>query len=243
MDSEHRKVELQSPADLAYLTSRIRLAARQKLDLHLPPVKDGSNSPDELRTQVESLVDAFVANVLQGMRNNISINGLDVVARGRSGEDEGEERGEAMEGVVGADFAGADAGNAISEAEKEEYEPFDEKLRARLAAQVARRDALVAKISAHRRTTPKAAAAAWQARFEAEAEGLTREMAGWEKMAGMVGEQDVARVEPLSRADEVQRNWERAVEGLARLNKGLPETRARLERCGHVVGYLGEEKK
>jgi kinetochor protein Mis14/NSL1 len=36
--------------------------------------------------------------------------------------------------------------------------------------------------------------------------------------------------------------WERAVEGLGRLDKGLPETRARLERAGEVVGYLGEGK-
>ncbi|KAH9864572.1 hypothetical protein J1614_010507 [Plenodomus biglobosus] len=244
MDPEHRKIELQSPSDLSYLTSQIRLAARQKLDLHLPPVTDSTNTPDELRTHVESLVDDFVANVLQGMRNNISINGIDVVARGRSGEEVDERGGSgggegAMEGVLLADGGGG----GVSEVEKDEFEPFDEKLRARLAAQVARRDALVAKISAHRRTTPKAAAAAWQTRFEAEAEVLRSDVERMEKAAGVVGEEQVAGVEPLARADEVQRNWERAVEGLARLNKGLPETRARLERCGDVVGYLDGEKK
>ncbi|KAF2845199.1 hypothetical protein T440DRAFT_472849 [Plenodomus tracheiphilus IPT5] len=233
MDPEHRKIELQSPSDLSYLTSQIRAAARQKLDLHLPPVTDSTNTPDELRTHVESLVDAFVANVLQGMRNNISINGIDVVARGRSG-DEVDEHGQAMEGVVV---------EGVSEVEKEEFEAFDEKLRARLAGQVARRDALVAKISQHRRTTPAASALAWQARFEAEEEVLGREMEGLKKVAREVGEQDVAGLEALARADEVQRNWERAVEGLARLNKGLPETRARLERCGDVVGYLDGDKK
>ena len=36
MQSEHRKIELQSPSDLTYLTSQIRTAARLKLDLHLP---------------------------------------------------------------------------------------------------------------------------------------------------------------------------------------------------------------
>ena len=43
----------------------------------------------------------------------------------------------------------------------------------------------------------------------------------------------------MQRGEEVRRNWERAVQGVGRLNKGLPETRARLERCGGVVGYLG----
>ena len=57
------------------------------------------------------------------------------------------------------------------------------------------------------------------------------------------GDGDVAGVEALQRQEEVERNWERAVTGLQRLNKGLPETRARLERAGDVVGYLGGAKK
>jgi kinetochor protein Mis14/NSL1 len=54
--------------------------------------------------------------------------------------------------------------------------------------------------------------------------------------------EDVLDIE-IARDEEVRKNWERAVEGLGRLNKGLPETRARLERCGDVVGYLDGEKK
>ncbi|KAK1918959.1 hypothetical protein P3342_001089 [Pyrenophora teres f. teres] len=168
MESEHRKIELQSPSDLTYLTSQIRTAARQKLDLHLPPVSDTSE-PDELRRNVEELVEAFVAQVLQGMRHNISINGIDVVARGRSG-DEVDERGEKMEGILSEN-------ESESLVEKEEFEPFDDKLRGQLSSTVAKRDALIAKISQHRRTTPKAAADAFQERFEREngemAKGLT----------------------------------------------------------------------
>lgn len=227
----HRKIELQSSSDLLFLTSQIRTAARQKLDLHLPPVSDNANEPDELRAQVETLVDSFVAQVLQGLRGNISINGMDIIERGRSGED-GEESGTAMEGVL------ADDGTAVSAVEQEDFEPFDDKLRTKLSSTVARRDALIAKISSHRRTTPAGAAAAFQAQFERESEVLLQSQS-----AQMVGEEHVASVLALQRADEMQRNWERAVEGLSRLNKGLPETRARLERCGDVVGYLGGEKK
>jgi kinetochor protein Mis14/NSL1 len=61
-------------------------------------------------------------------------------------------------------------------------------------------------------------------------------------MEAALGDGDVVGVEALEREDEVRRNWERAVEGLGRLDKGLPETRARLERAGEVVGYLGERK-
>ncbi|KAH3944099.1 hypothetical protein HBI56_032510 [Parastagonospora nodorum] len=214
MDTQHRKIELQSPSDLTFLTSQIRTAARQKLDLHLPPVSD-SSEPDELRRQVEDLVDAFVAQVLAGMKGNISINGMDV-----EGAIDGEGTVEAtMEGV-----------------EREEFEPFDEKLRGKVGSAIARRDALVGKISAHRRTTGEAAAKAFQQQFERENEVVAKQVVE-------EGDMDIAGVDALEREEEVRRNWERAVEGLGRLNKGLPETRARLERAGDVVGYLGGEKK
>lgn len=227
MESEHRKIELQSPADLTFLISRLRTAARQKLDLHLPPVSD-SSEPDELRRQVEDLIDSFVAEVLNGMRNNISINGIDVVQRGREG-DEVNDHGERMEGII-------DVG--VSAVEKEEYEPFDDKLRGKLSSTVAKRDKLVAKISQHRRSTPAAAAAAFQAHFERENEVLLKVQSEDESV-----KLEIADLEALARQEEVQMNWERAVEGLGRLNKGLPETRARLERAGGVVEHLGEGKK
>lgn len=232
MESEHRRIELQSPADLTFITSQIRTAARQKLDLHLPSVSD-SAEPDELRSQVEQLVDAFVAQVLQGMRQNISINGIDVVTRGREG-DEVDEYGQKMEGIIE---------DGPSQVEKEEFEPFDDKLRSKLSKTVQKRDNLIAKISQHRRTTPFTAAEAFQTQFSQESESLFASQAKGYESATTVADGEVATVEGIKRAEEVQRNWKRAVEGLGRLNKGLPETRARLERCGDVVGYLGGSTK
>ncbi|PSN64223.1 hypothetical protein BS50DRAFT_498806 [Corynespora cassiicola Philippines] len=209
---EHRKIELQSPADLAFITSQIRTAARAKLDLHLPPVSsDNAGEPDELRRHAEDLVDAFVSQVLAGMRENISINGIDVVSHGN------------------------DHGQRV---EVEEFEPFDEKVRARLGAAVQRRDALVGKISAHRRTTPTVAAKRFEEQLGSvlDAEKKAQEEAS--RGATILRGEHVADVKAADRLDEVERNWERAVEGLGRLKGGLPETRARLERCGGVVGYL-----
>jgi kinetochor protein Mis14/NSL1 len=57
------------------------------------------------------------------------------------------------------------------------------------------------------------------------------------------GDGEIADVKGVQREEEMRRNWERATEGLGRLNKGLPETRARLERAGDVVGYLGGEER
>ena len=116
MDPSHRKIELQSPSDLSYLTSAIRTAARQKLDLHLPSTST-NDAPDELRRAVEDLVETFVAQVLQGMRHNISINGIDVVPPGQ-------EDGESMEGVVCG--SGKEGESLV---ETVEYEAFDDKLR------------------------------------------------------------------------------------------------------------------
>lgn len=222
MDPDHRKIELQSPADLGYLTSQLRTLARAKIDQAFPPQPD-TTSPDELRAQVESMVDAFVAQILSGMRHNISINGVDVIARGAPDEDGNPPVHEDAEAVI------------------EEFEPFDEKLRKRLGAMVERRDKLVGEVSAHRRTTPAAAAKRWEENWTKEGEALERaRVAALDVMEQE--EEDAGAIGSLKRQEEVERNWERAVEGLGRLNKGLPETRARLERCGEVVEYLGTKE-
>jgi len=54
MDSA-RKIELQSPEDLAYLVENVRRAATARIDEAFPPVDD--NTEDELRSRIEELVD------------------------------------------------------------------------------------------------------------------------------------------------------------------------------------------
>ncbi|KAH6644166.1 hypothetical protein C7974DRAFT_419695 [Boeremia exigua] len=246
MSSEHRKIDLQSPADLTHIESLIRRAAAQKLDLHLPA--QPSDGADDLRAQTGVLVDAFVDRVLGGVRANVAVNGIEVVEAARGGGFEGEGEGETMSGVQTGGAAPAAA---------EEFEPFDERLRARLAEHVARRDRLVKAVSAHRRATAGKAARAWEERFEAEstAQEVVVHAARNPTLDTTADAQDQMEMETqnpphtphtqdplratIPRADEVQRNWARAVEGLGRLNQGLPETRARLERCGGVVEYLG----
>lgn len=228
MQSEHRKIELQSPGDLTYLTSQIRTAARRKLDLHLPA--QPSDSADDLRAQTEALVEVFVAQVLKGLRENVTINGLEVVAPSRGG---GFEDGDAME---------IDEEKGVEGVEREEFENFDEKLRARVADAVGKRDKLVAGISKHRRETAVKSARKFESAFLAEEEGVEEAVGGMVKRARQDGageEGGFTLGVGLERGEEVRRNWERAVVGVGRLNKGLPETRARLERCGGVVGYLG----
>ena len=190
MQSEHRKIELQSPSDLAYLTSQIRTAARQKLDLHLPA--QPSDSADDLRAQTEVLVDAFVAQVLAGLRNNITINGLDVIAQSRGG---GFGDGDEMEGVVAEGVQGV---------EEEEFEAFDEKLRVKLAKEVEKRDKLVASISNHRRETARKSAGAFEERFEAEKRAAEERRRVQMEKAQTVGEEDVLDIK-IARDEEVRK--------------------------------------
>lgn len=240
MQSSHRKIELQSPSDLTYLTSQIRTAARLKLDLHLPA--QPSDGADDLRAQTEALVEVFVAQVLKGLRENVTINGLEVVAGGRGGGfGDGNDGGLGMEGVEGGDLMeGVEGG--VEGVEREEFENFDDKLRARVAEAVGKRDKLVAGISKHRRETAVKAARRFESAFLAEEEGVEEAVGGLVKRARQEaagGEEGVVLGVGMQRGEEVRRNWERAVQGVGRLNQGLPETRARLERCGGVVGYLG----
>lgn len=66
-EQAHRKIELQSPADLTYLIANVSSAAREKIDRDLPPDssiasgegegKDSVGGQDAMRVMVEGLVD------------------------------------------------------------------------------------------------------------------------------------------------------------------------------------------
>ena len=58
--SHHRKIELQSTADLAYLYTNTVALSRQKLDLHFPPsatIANNDGAPDPMKERVRELVD------------------------------------------------------------------------------------------------------------------------------------------------------------------------------------------
>lgn len=56
-ETTHRKIELQSPADLTYLIANVSRAAREKIDKHLPPDAAPEGKEDAMRRKVEVLVD------------------------------------------------------------------------------------------------------------------------------------------------------------------------------------------
>ena len=55
MDAHHRKIDLQSASDLTYLLNNIKAAAKEKLDLAIPP-SAAPEGEDAYRSKVEELV-------------------------------------------------------------------------------------------------------------------------------------------------------------------------------------------
>jgi kinetochor protein Mis14/NSL1 len=56
METTHRKIELQAPADLTYMIAKASKTARTKIDLHFPPSAAPEGEDDGMRRRVEELV-------------------------------------------------------------------------------------------------------------------------------------------------------------------------------------------
>ena len=63
MDSHHRKIDLQSPSDLTYLLNNIKTAARQKIDLAIPP-SAAPEGEDNYKSKVDELVQEVTSSAL-----------------------------------------------------------------------------------------------------------------------------------------------------------------------------------
>jgi hypothetical protein len=74
--SAHRKVELQAPADLAYLIANVSRAAHAKIDTHLPPDAAPESGEDALRRRVEALVEEYIRKTFEGAKEGMEINGM-----------------------------------------------------------------------------------------------------------------------------------------------------------------------
>ena len=235
MAEHQRKIELQSPADLLYLRTNIEAAAQRKLDLHLPPHND---QPDALRPRVEPLIhhvipppppppipslhlsplltapEQYIHDTLRAALPSLSINGLD---------------DSAFAALLDPD-APADAAAAAN------YEPYDDRLAARLRDTHARLEAETTRVAQLRREAPGRAAAAWAEGLRGDVEA--RERAFVEARERVAAGEGVEAVElgdvKMERPGRVRRLWDggrRELEGL----KGVTEVVARLERAKRAV--------
>ncbi|PYH80026.1 Mis14-domain-containing protein [Aspergillus uvarum CBS 121591] len=168
-DSHHRKIELQSAADLTYLYGNTVALSRQKLDLHLPPSANPSDGPDPMRERVRELVDEYILRTFTSASYSITINGLDSSSK---------------EFPFPASFT--------APTEQVEYEAYDAKLASRVSSLYAQLESLTTTVAQLRRDAPGRAARAYaeQLRRVMEEEEEEEEDKDAEVEEGEDGEQE-----------------------------------------------------
>ncbi|KAG8670097.1 hypothetical protein FPOAC2_09436 [Fusarium poae] len=217
MDSEsvvsqvQRKIELQAPEDLSYLIANVRRAATERLNEAFPPV-EGADGEDELRNQIEELVNEYIDKTFSLASPNLSINGLPVVANTFLSE---------------------------TPAEPEEvYEPFDTRKRRRVADLITQEEKLLEDVAALKRSVP-AIAAANQA--EQLHDSLKRDddmLEARKKQFAAEAAEIELNVQPLERQNGVEAGFRDAVEGLGRLKREMPAVVAKMERARVAGEYV-----
>jgi len=221
MADVHRKIELQEQDDLRYLVDNVRRTANQKIDLALPPIE----GEDALRRRVEALVHDYISTTFQSASPNLSINGHNPSAA-------------LLDSLCSSDALN---GNSHSSA-IEEYEPLDEKLLTHAADLTRQEEDLLMEISALRREAPKKAAEAWRDGFKNDGEAARAALAMEKNSEGVKAQLVDLDIGKLERQDEVEKTWERGVEGLGRLKREMPGTAARMERAKRAVEYVLAER-
>ncbi|KAM5345683.1 hypothetical protein ACJ41O_011544 [Fusarium nematophilum] len=219
MDSEsvvsqvQRKIELQAPEDLSYLIANVRRAAASRLNEAFPVV-EGADGEDELRNQIEKLVNEYIDKTFSLASPNLSINGLPVTP-----------------------------GSFLSDSPASEpepvYEPFDTRKRQLVADLITQEEKLLEDVAGLKRSIP-AAAAANQA--EQLRDSLKRDDDLLEaRERGLVAEAATAvdlPVQTLERQDGVEAGFRSAVEGLGRLKRDMPAVVAKMERARVAGEYV-----
>ncbi|KAI0599753.1 hypothetical protein F4775DRAFT_108259 [Biscogniauxia sp. FL1348] len=230
--SQHRKIELQAPEDLAYLLANVRRAAAARLDEAFPPV-DGAQGEDELRTRIEALVEEYINQTFSLAAPNLSINGLPV---------------EPSQFLLSSLAASSSSDPTRPD---EVYEPFDARKRARVEDLTREEEDLLRDIAALKKSVPAAAAAAWaeaaRAGVKADEDALARmnQSSGGGTDGGEEGEEEgegAVKMGKLERQEDVERSYGAAVRGLGKLKREMPSVVARMERARGAGEYVVTER-
>lgn len=252
----HRKIDLQSPADLLYLQRNLSAAATEKLNLHFPPKHayathiplDGTsqtNDPpeapaDPMRLRVEELVTAFLRETWSNAKASISVNGLDA----HSIPDHF-----SPPATTPQDPAAGD--DTEIEGIHFQYAPYDPRLSTKLATLYAEVESLTSTVSNLRRTNPRSGAEAYVSGLESAIEEDERVYNSQREHAQRVPP-EVLTLQPVP-ADAPEL-YERGLSGLAGLSglnasshlraeggkkqASLTETVGKVQRARRVVGEL-----
>ncbi|KAI6810566.1 hypothetical protein KC332_g9793 [Hortaea werneckii] len=229
-EAAHRKIELQSPADLTYLIANVSRAAREKIDKHLPP-DAAPEGEDAMRKRVEQLVEEYIRNTFNAAKNSMSINGMD-------SREMDAELAKAQEGEGTVDLTKKP--NHLDLTGIAEIEPFDTKLAQRiqnLSAQIEQRTLDLANL---RRNAPGETSKRFQHSFAKQTEDNDTRLQKDEQTKLDEARNTHMEIEDMERLDEMQNAWTKGTEQLQELRTGLGSTVARMQKAEKAVGVLEE---
>ncbi|KAI7360910.1 hypothetical protein KC354_g8490 [Hortaea werneckii] len=229
-EAAHRKIELQSPADLTYLIANVSRAAREKIDKHLPP-DAAPEGEDAMRKRVEQLVEEYIRNTFNAAKNSMSINGMD-------SREMDAELAKAQEGEGTVDLTKKP--NHLDLTGIAEIEPFDTKLAQRiqnLSAQIEQRTLDLANL---RRNAPGETSKRFQHSFAKQTEDYDTRLQKDEQTKLDEARNTHMEIEDMERLDEMQNAWTKGTEQLQELRTGLGSTVARMQKAEKAVGVLEE---
>ena len=241
----HRKIDLQSPADLLFLQRNLSHAATQKLDLHFPPKHayathiplDGQAAQDEpaeaftqqdpMRARVEDLVHEFMRKTWDGAKHSVSVNGMDATGvpdHFAPSAAETTQAGQKTE-MEGVDFT---------------YEAYDPRLSSKVASLYAEVEALTSQVSNLRRTNPKVGAESYTSALH---EAMERDQTVYDAQredAQRSPEEDLLKVDSIP--EDTPEMYERGLAGLAALS-GLKSSTAAAEKKSSLTETVGKVQR
>ncbi|PNS17500.1 hypothetical protein CAC42_8043 [Sphaceloma murrayae] len=221
MDSTHRKIDLQSPSDYQHLLSSASLIARQQIDLHFPRDVVAPSTPrvstgdattgDPMRRRVEELVQGYIERTFEGVKGNVSVNGME---------------GAELERVLGEGGVG------------EETEAFDHRLARRIQSVASEIEDLQLQLANVRRTAPARAAEGYTAALERETKMWREEIGRAEEVEMERAREVKLEVEGLEGMEDMKRSWEEGTRRLMEVKGGIGGVVGKSERAKEGVGYL-----
>lgn len=217
INSHHRKIELQSPLDLAYLQSSLANSALQKLDLHFPPsaYTDSQNASAQPATVisldgVKAPEPVAVEAGASAATNNDEVEQDPLRSRVRELVDafmarmwEAAAKNISVNGmdVTLPPPAGGSSGAKSTESKEQQqelegvdftYEAYDSQLQSKVAGLYGELEALTAQVSRLRRTAPKEGSDAFRGSLASD---LEKDDAEFEALMAMIRDRAAVNAE------------------------------------------------
>ncbi|KAK2591599.1 hypothetical protein QQS21_010696 [Conoideocrella luteorostrata] len=242
-----RRIELQSPEDLAYLIANVRKAATAHLYEALPKI-DGQNDEDKLREHIGTLINQ-VKHTLEyspqtpnvpSSSNRIIINSF-----GTQYIDDTFNLAANNLNINGMPFTSSQyaAFTKPAASTTQAYEPFDSRKRQRVADLITQEEKLLEEVAALKRSVPSKTAVEQASHIE---QAIKRDEELVEQRKAQVVEEVVRTVklpvERLERQDGVESGFKGAVDTLGRLKRDMPAVVAKMERARVAGEYVREAK-